>query len=141
MQPKLLLRIASGAMIFHLIGHSLGQSSWKQTADTVKQGIISQMTGHKFPFMGSERSMGDYYEGYGWACSIAMLFFAFVLWAVSSSTNENINLTRKILTATTVCLYAWCIDEFIFFFPFAASTTLLAAGLSTMALYQLKPKE
>jgi hypothetical protein len=138
MKAKLLLRIASGAMLFHLLGHSVGNATWTQTTDPVKQEVINAMTNHDFPFMGAMRSMGDYYSGYGYCVSIALLFFAVVLWLFSGAVKENIALVYKLLVATTFFLFAWSIDEFIFFFPFAACTTLLAALLTTIAAIQLK---
>lgn len=138
MKPKLLLRIASGAMLFHLLGHTYGHSTWKQATDPVKQTVISQMTDHRFPFMGNIRSMADYYDGYGWATSIGLIFFALILWFVSGAVKENTTLALKLLIATTICLVAWSIDEFIFFFPFAACITLLAAILTLIAIFQIR---
>ena len=138
MKPKLLLRIASGVMIFHLLGHTIGQSIWKQATDPVEQEVISQMTGHKFLFMGSIRSLADYYDGFSWATSIGLIFFAVILWLVSGAVKENAGLVLKILIATTICLFAWSIDEFIFFFLFAACITLLAAILTLGAITQIR---
>ena len=138
MKAKLLLRIASGLMIFHLIAHSYGHSTWKQTTDPIKQEVISQMTEHQFPFMGTNRAMGDYYNGYGYCITIALLFFAIVLWLVSCSLKDNAALAFKLLIATIGCLFIWSIDEFIFFFPFAACITLLAAILTLIAIIQIR---
>ena len=141
MKAKLFLRIASGLMIFHLIAHSFGHYGWKQTSDPIKQEVISQMTEHKFQFMGTDRAMGDYYNGYGYAVTIALLFFAIVLWLVSSSLKDNAALAFKLLIATIACLFMWSIDEFIFFFPFAACITLLAAILTLVAILQIRKQK
>ncbi|HYV93812.1 MAG TPA: hypothetical protein VE978_18695 [Chitinophagales bacterium] len=138
MKSKLLLRIASGAMLFHLIGHTFGHTNWKHDANPERQEVINQMMNHQFPFMGAIRSMGDYYEGYGWASAIAILFFALILWLVSGAVKENTSLATKILVVTTICLFAWSIDEFIFFFPFAACVTLLAGILTLVAIIQIR---
>ena len=141
MKAKLFLRIASGLMIFHLLGHSFGHFTWKQTPDSTKQEVVNQMTEHKFPFMGSVRSMSDYYDGYGWACSIAMIFFAIILWLISGAVEEHTGLVYKIIIATTLCLFAWSIDEFIFFFPFAACNTLLAGIFAFVSAVQLRKQQ
>lgn len=141
MSTKLLLRIASGLMIFHVIGHTLGHIGWKKTTDPVKQEVINQMTGHKFPFMGANIGLGDAFEGYGWALSIAMIFFALTLWFISSSLSDGKAMSQKILVALFFCLLVWSIDEFIFFFPFAACTTLLAAILTLIATVQMKSQK
>src|SRR5258706_5222640 len=103
MKTKLLLRFASGLIIFHLIGHTFGHSIWKHDTNTERQAVIDQMTGHQFPFMGAIRSMADYYDGYGWASSIALIFFALVLWLVSNTAKESAGLAFNILVTTTVC--------------------------------------
>lgn len=138
MKAKLFLRIASGLLIFHLIAHSFGQSGWKKTTDPIKQEVIRQMTEHEFQFMGTDRAMGDYYNGYGYCVTIALLFFALVLWLVSGSLQDNRALASKLLDATAVCLFVWGLDEFIFFFPFAACVTLLAAILTLVATLQIR---
>jgi hypothetical protein len=89
MKPKLLLRIASIVMILHDVGHMIGSLTWKQAIEPEKQQVIDQMTGHKFPFMGAMRSMGDYYDGYGYASALAILLISIILWIVSGSIVQN----------------------------------------------------
>ncbi|MGA7161548.1 MAG: hypothetical protein WBZ48_11135 [Bacteroidota bacterium] len=138
MKPKLLLRIASIVMILHDVGHIGGSLTWKQATDPEKQQVISQMTDHKFPFMGAMRSMGDYYDGYGFASALAILLIAAILWIVSGSVSQNPALAKKILITVSAILLAWGINELIFFFPFAASFSLLAMLLTAVAAFQLK---
>ena len=138
MKPKILLRIASLAMILHLIGHTFGHLGWKKATDPVKLEVINQMTEHKFPFMGTTRSMGDYFDGFSYAASISMILMAVILWIVAGSLKETAGLAFKIMVTLTICLFALSIDEFIFFFPFAACTTLFTAILTLIAIVQLK---
>lgn len=137
MRAKLLLRIAAGLMIFHMLGHTLGHMNWKKAVEPQKQEVIRQMTEHKFPFMGQERSMGDYYEGYGWAGTIALALMAAMLWLASGAVHESRSLALKTTLTLSLSLGGWCVVEFLFFFPFAASTTLLAAAMSLIAAWQL----
>jgi len=123
-------------MIFHTIGHTFGHLNWRKATEPEKQEVIQQMTGHKFPFMGTERSMGDYYEGYGWAGTITLILMAAILWIISSITNENKTIAFKIACTLALSLFAWSVMEFLFFFPFAACTTLLAATLTLIAAWQ-----
>ena len=102
MKPKILLRIASIVMLLHDVGHTFGHMAWKQAAEPDKQLIIQQMTGHKFPFMGAIRSMGDYYDGYGYASTLALLLIAAILWIVSDSVAQSPNLSKKILILLSV---------------------------------------
>lgn len=136
MKPKLLLRIAAVIIFIHAVLHTIGHAGWKKAPQPERQIVIVQMTGHKVPFMGSSRSLGDYFEGYGYACTLAMLLIAFILWAASTS---DAGITKKITGAVAVCLLFWSMDEFIYFFPFAAVLTLIAALLSLIAFFRFRP--
>jgi hypothetical protein len=139
MKPKLLLRIASIVMFAHDIGHTFGHLSWKETPDPAKREVVRQMTQNRFPFMGAVKSLGDYYDGYGFAASLALLLIAAILWIVSGSATQSPALARKLCLAISIILLAWGIDELVFFFPFAAAFSLLAMVLTVVALVQLKP--
>ena len=136
MKPKLSLRIASIIMLLHDVGHTIGHLGWKQGTDPVKQEVIRQMTENKFPFMGTTRSFGEYYEGYGTTSILALLLFAALLWILSGAEPRNAALTRKLLVVISVILLGWGIVELIYFFPFAASFSLLAMVLTVIAYFQ-----
>lgn len=138
MNVKILLRIASGLLIFHLVAHMLGHSGWKRADEPLKQEIINKMIGHEFPFMGAERSMGDYFEGYGYASTVALAFMAAVLWIISGGLNTNKELSYRVLLSLALALLFWSIIEFIYFFPFAASITLLSCLLTFASAIQLR---
>ena len=138
MNPKLLLRIASGLALFHLIAHSFGHSGWKKTPDPIKQEVINQMTTHRFPFMGVDRSMSDYFDGYGYITSIFLLFIAIVLWLVSSALTDRSQLIYRLVLVSAISLFICSLDEFLFFFPFAAGISLLAGILTFISAVRLK---
>ncbi len=138
--PKILLRIAAALMLIHGLGHTIGHSGWKYSTDPVQQGVIHQMTGPKFPFMGVTRSMGEYFDGYGYACTIGLLIFVLALWFTSGELSTSPGLAKKMMLTMAVCLLGWFIDEIIFFFPFAAGTSLLAAACTFGASVLYKPE-
>ena len=138
MTPKLLLRISALLMLFHLLLHTMGHSRWQKTTDPIKQAVISGMTNHAFLFMGTQRSMGDYFAGYGYAGSVALLLFACLLWLLSNAIAQSAGLIYKLLVVISICLLLWGIDEIVFFFPFAAGTTLLATLLTVIAAVQIR---
>jgi hypothetical protein len=138
MKPKLLLKIASSLLLLHLLGHLMGTFAWKKSTEPVKEEVVRQMTVNKFPFMGADRSMANSMDGFCWAVSIALLFFALVLWLIAEEKPFPSNLSKKILTTISICLFCWSIDEFIFFFPLAALMSLFAAILSAWGLYGLQ---
>jgi len=138
MKPKLLLRIAAILIFVHAVLHTIGFSGWKDATDPVQKGVIDQMTGHKFPFMGAVHSLGDYYQGFGYGCSIALLLIAVVLWLVSNDLSSNSNLAKKVVLVISYALLLWGIDEYIFFFPFATCITFAACICSRWSVYLMK---
>jgi hypothetical protein len=138
MKPKLLLRIAAILIFVHSVLHTFGFRTWKEAPDPIYKSTVDGMTGHKFPFMGAIHSLGDYYEGFGYSCSIALFLIAIVLWFVSGETIHSANLSKKIIYAVGIALVAWGIDELIYFFPFAAIITLTAAVLTIASGFVIK---
>ena len=137
MKSKLLLRIASLVILLHDFGHTFGHFTWKQSHDATKQEVIKQMTNNKFPFMGAVRSMGEYYDGYGYASTLALFLLAAILWIASGATEQNKIIIKKILVVVSIVLLGWGIDELVFFFPFAAAFSLVAFLLTVIATFQL----
>ena len=135
MKPKLLLRIAAILIFVHSVLHTFGFTKWKEAPDPVYKSIVDGMTGHKFPFMGAVHSLGENFDGFGYACSIALFLIAALLWIVSG---EHTVLVKKITFAVGTALVAWGIDELIYFFPFAAIITLTAAALTLASGFLMK---
>ena len=137
---KILLRTAAAIMAVHLIGHSIGHSGWKKPTDPRQLAVVNEMNGPKFPFMGVTRSMGEYFDGYGFGCSIAMIIFILILWSTSTELITSPRLAKKAIMIIGLCLLAWGIDELIFFFPLAASFTLIAFVCTLTAYFLYKPE-
>ena len=127
MKPKLLLRIAAILMLIHGVLHTIGFSQWKQDPDPAKHEMIKLMTGQRFPLMGTSRNMGEYYDGFGYASSIAIFLMAILLWIVSGELLANTSLAKKVIAVLSFALLAWAIDEAIYFFPFAVSLSLVSS--------------
>jgi hypothetical protein len=138
MKPKIFLRIASILLILHDVGHTFGTLGWKKTSDPAKLEVIKQMTDKKFPFMGAVHSFGDAFDGYGFAVILALLLFAAILWISSNVTAQNVVLIKKILGWMSAVLLLWGIDELIFFFPLAATMTLIAMICTVIAIFNLE---
>jgi len=127
MKPKLLLRIAAVLIFIHGALHTVGFSQWKQDPDPAKQELIKLMTGRKFPFMGTSRNVGNYYDGFGYASSIALILIAVLLWIVSGELSANPTLAKKVIVVISFALLFWATDEAIYFFPFAAGLSFVAS--------------
>ena len=126
--------------MLHAVLHTFGHSGWTKSPDPLKQTVIKLMTDHSFPFMGVERSMGNYFDGYGYAVTIALVLIAVVLWLISDATAQGSALIKNIALVLAFGLLVWGIDEVIFFFPFAAGITLLSSLLVFVSVFQLTAK-
>ena len=131
MTTKVLLRIASLLMLFHLVGHSFGQNGWKKNNDPVMREVAHWMTAPKFPFMGVSRSMGDYFDGYGYTASVSLALFAVLLWLASVKVVTQGRAMEKEVFVLAIALLSFSGIEFLYFFPFAAIISLVA-GLLTL---------
>ncbi len=139
MKPKILLRIASAIIVLHAVGHLFGMASWTGAETDEQKMVVHAMTDHRFPFMGAVHSFGDSFNGFGYIAEISLLLAAYLLWICGSAADSYPVIIRKISVALFVALFAQSILEFIYFFPLAASMTLIAA-LLTGATY-LSTKE
>ena len=136
MKPKLLLKLAIVCLAIHLMGHAYGHFTWKDSQDNPEQTeVIRQMTDHKFDFMGTNRSMADYYEGFSALILIKYLVLILILWATSEFVKQQPHLARKILAPTALGLVAFGILEFVYFFPFAASMSILAGVAVFLSMF------
>jgi len=137
MKPKLLLRIAAVLILIHAVLHTIGFSSWKTDPDPARHQVIQLMNGQKLPFMGTSRNMGEYYDGFGYASSIALILICLLLWFTSGELLSNTSLAKKVILILSFGLLLWGVDELIYFFPFAATISLIASVCSFSALLRL----
>ena len=137
MKPKLLLRIAAALMFIHCILHTIGFTGWRTDTEPARQAVIKAMNGPRLPFMGTDRNMGDYYDGFGYASTIALLLIAVTLWIVSGELVSGSALAKKIILTLVIILVFWGIDEIIYFFPFAAGISLLSGLCCFWAFFRI----
>ena len=138
MKPKILLRIASAIIVLHAIGHLFGMASWTNAETDEQKMVVHAMTDHRFPFMGAVHSFGDSFNGFGYIAEISLLLAAYLLWICGSTVESFPVISRKISVALFIALFAQSILEFIYFFPLAASMTLIAALLTGTAFLSTK---
>jgi hypothetical protein len=134
MNSKLLLRIASILILVHLLGHTMGHLTWDKPEDTKMAGVVTVMKGYKAEFMGADRSMADYHNGYS-----LMIFGLFgmsivIIWLASGFVNDNKVIAGKVLYPIGIVYLIFGIVEYIYFFPFAAVTSFVAGLLIIAAL-------
>jgi hypothetical protein len=138
MKAKILLRIAAGLVLIHLLGHSVGHMGWDKPKDPKMQEVVNAMKTYKADFMGASKSMGDYYNGYSlvlffvYGMSICIILFS------SGFINEQTVIAKKILYPVGITYSCFGIIEFLYFFPFAASMSLGAGLLILFSLLTFK---
>jgi hypothetical protein len=137
MKPKLLLRIAAIIMFVHGVLHTIGFTSWKTDPD--RQDVVKAMNGPKFPFMGASRNIAEFYDGFGYASSIALLLIAVSLWVVS--TEPGSSLAKKMTMTLAIILMLWGGDEIIFFFPLAAGMSFVSGLCCFWAYFALNKQK
>lgn len=138
MTLKLVLRLATVFLFFHLLGHMVGASTWKDNPDRALQQTIKGMEQNKFEFMWARQSLAGHHDGYGYASALALLFFSVLIWVVSEADESSKALSTRVVLICAVTLVLWGVLEIIYFFPFAAAFTLVAAALCAYAFVILK---
>jgi hypothetical protein len=137
MTPKILLRITAGLLLFHIVGHSIGHATWRDTQDPAMQEVINQMSGPTFELMGSVRTFADLYEGYGITGTVTLTMLLIIVWLLSGSSADP-GTSAKVLWPVALCLLAYSIIDFLFFFFLPASICLLSAVLIGIAITKLR---
>lgn len=127
---KTLLRIASILMLLHVIGHTVGALTWKKAPNPTIQGVVNAMESNHFPFMGRSISLGAFFDGYGLIMIGVLLLLTSLLWLQPD---------RKTILLLGLFLLFMGIIEMIYFFPFAAAFSLVAALLTLYAYFKWKP--
>ncbi len=142
MKPKLLLRIAAACVVVHFLGHLVGHFTWKDSkGNTTREEVVRQMTEKEFDFMGATRSFGDYYEGYSAVLLIVYLTLIMLILSISKFAEHQPQTARNLIAPISMCLIAFGILEFVYFFPFAASMSTLAGVAAFLSMVGLTQKQ
>jgi len=127
---KTALKIAAILMLLHTIGHTIGAITWKKAPNPAIQKIVDDMQSNHFNFMGRSVSLGLFFEGYGFTMIGVLLLLTIMLWLQPE---------RKFILTIGLFLLFMGIIELIYFFPFAAAFTLVAAIATLYAFVKGKP--
>lgn len=133
MTSKLFLRIAFGLILFHLLGHTVGHFTWRDTEDQTLRQLIQQMDSYSFDFMGTPQTLGGHHEGYSTMLAVTLIMLATMTWMFSSKIENTPQLKSVILTIGLFFL-VFGVIEAIYFFPLPGVTSVLA-GISYILAY------
>jgi hypothetical protein len=126
MTATLLLRISAIISLLFAVGHSLGGTKrWSPMGDNE---VLKAMTDVRFDVMGASRSYLDFFMGFGWSISVALVLQSVLLWQLASLAQSGVAQTRPMIAAFAVAslasgLIAW---RFILPVPALFSAVLLA---------------
>jgi hypothetical protein len=129
MTTTLWLRISSIIALLFAAGHTLGgRKYWSPMGDNA---VFQEMKKVHFDTMGVNRSYLDFYMGFGYSLSVAMIMQAVLLWQLSILARNNAVALRPIIAVMAVAaaasgIIAW---RFIFLVP-ALSSLVLMVSLS-----------
>jgi hypothetical protein len=127
MTTAILLRIASVVSFLFAIGHSLGGlKKWSPIGDN---DMLTAMMTYRFDTMGVNRSYLDFYLGFGWSLSVAMLLQSVLLWQLAALARSDAARLRPMIAAFAIAtlaggIIAW---QFILPVPVLFSAVLLIA--------------
>ena len=109
------LRIASVVSLLFTAGHTLGGlQRWSPTPDNE---VLRQMIAVHFDVQGMSRSYYDFYMGFGWTLSIAMLLQTVLLWQLASMARTNPAGVRPMIGAFALATLASGVIALRFIFP------------------------
>lgn len=127
MTTTLFLRIASAISLIFMLGHTTGGlRKWSPMGDNE---VLKAMTAVRFDAMGANRSYLDFYMGFGWSISVAMLMQTVLLWQMASLARADAPSVRPMIGVIAIAtiasgLIAW---RFIFPLPALFSSALVIA--------------
>jgi hypothetical protein len=130
MQPKILLRIAFLLVFLHNLGHTIAHIGWKSATAPVQQTVIQTMLSHSFVFMGRTGSYARFFEGYGYAGTLALLLVMVMLWLCAA---DLTTLSKKLVLLLAIFMTCWAVMEWIYFFPMAAIMSFISALFCAVA--------
>ena len=121
------LRIAAIVSLVFTAGHSMGGlKQWSPMGDNE---VLRQMTTVRFETMGANRSYLDFFMGFGWSISVAMVMQTVLLWQMATLARTNPAGVRPMIAVVALAVLASAIVAWRFIFPIPAffSAALLIA--------------
>ncbi len=122
MTTTLLLRLASAISFLFAIGHTLGGT--KQWSPMGDNDVLKAMTAGRVDTMGANRSYLDFYMGFGWSLSVALLLQSVLLWQIASLARSDAIQLKPIIATFALATLASGVIAWLFIFPVPALFSL-----------------
>lgn len=118
MTTTLFLRIASVISLIFTLGHTLGGlRKWSPMGDNE---VLQAMTAVRFDTMGANRSYLDFYMGFGWSITVAMVMQTVLLWQMASLARTDPASVRPMIAVIALATVAGGVIAWRFIFPVPA---------------------
>jgi hypothetical protein len=118
MTTTLLLRIAAVVSLLFAIGHTLGGlKKWSPMGDNA---VLDAMASVHFSTMGVNRSYLDFYTGFGWSLSVALLLQSALLWQMASLARLSVVQVKPTIAIFSLATLASGVIAWLFILPLPA---------------------
>ncbi len=118
MTVTLLLRIAAIISLLFTAGHTMG--GLKKWSPMGENAVLKAMTDVRFDTMGANRSYFDFFMGFGWSLSVAMLLQSILLWQMATLARTDAASVRPMIAVFALAQLASGIIAWRFIFPVPA---------------------
>jgi len=134
----ILLRIASVVFALYTAGHSFGAMiKDPQGGGPLKQATIGAMRSYHETIQGASRSYWDFYKGFGWFVSCALLLFAILCWQLSTIARTQPSIARQLILTLFVISIPMTVLAYTNFFAAPAIFSTVGTLLLGAAAFSL----
>ena len=118
MTTTLWLRISAVISLLFTAGHTMGGlQRWSPMGDNA---VLQAMSTVRFETMGASRTYLDFFMGFGWSISVAMLLQTVLLWQLASLARTDAARVRPLIAAFALATAASGVIAWRFIFPLPA---------------------
>jgi len=118
MTTTVLLRIAAVISLLFAAGHTLG--GLKRWSPMGENEVLNAMSTVRFETMGVSRTYLDFFVGFGWSISVAMLLQSALLWQMASLARTDATQVRPMIAMFALAALASGVIAWRFIFPVPA---------------------
>jgi hypothetical protein len=135
MRPQIFMRLGAFSVLALLMGQTIGMLSWDNPADGSKKAVVQMMKAISTPFMGSTKSLADYYNGNNWLVFGFHGLVIFILLILGRQIASPQKGTAIIISSAIGLIYLiFSVVYFVYFFPLPIILSLLTSIFLGLAI-------
>lgn len=135
MRPKIFVRLAAFSVLALLLGQTIGMVTWDNPADGGKKTVVQLMKTVRTPFMGSTKSLADYYNGNNWLILGFHGLVIFILLTLAPQIGSPQKRMAIALASAIALVYLLLsVVYFVYFFPLPVILSLLTTVFLAVAI-------